>query len=167
VPAPSGSGYVAEPAPGTLSVTGTFTVDTTTGSFLGGDVFVNVNGAVSELTYVDFINGFAPGSHPANIELSSGTNITFPYLDFAVAVPYSLVGYTGSVFCSDPLQENNCEYQGSGLEYFTSLTTGYIQYVDGSLTPASAGVTPEPSGMALIGTGLVGLAAIRRWRTFR
>jgi hypothetical protein len=163
VPSPDGTALAPMPATGTLSVTGTYTIDTTTGAFLAGDVFVDRNGSVTELNSVDFANRNAPGMHPAGIQLSSGV-ASYPAMGFALAVPNSLVGYMGSILCSDTHQEGDCDSQGSGLIYLTAPGSGYIQYVNGTLTPLSVSATPEPSGIALLGTGLLGIAGIVRRR---
>lgn len=62
----------------------------------------------------------------------------------------TLAGYNGSVVCTETL--------GSGC--FASSTL-LFPAISGSLTPlASTSVTPEPSSIALLGTGMLGVAGV-------
>ena len=66
----------------------------------------------------------------------------------------TLAGYNGSVVCTETL--------GPGC--FASSTL-LFPAISGSLTPlASTAVTPEPSSIALLGTGMLGVAGIVRKR---
>ena len=85
------------------------------------------------------------------------------FLDSATTGPYtlsiilpvtSLVDYNGSAVCTESL--------GSGC-----FASSYLDFpaISGRLTPiASTTVTPEPSSIALLGTGMLGVAGVIRKR---
>lgn len=131
-----------------------------------GTVAINTGtGLATSLNILDFTlssQGPLPtsGSAPAFIGLvgfsppSGQYNV--PYEEFVIGIPLAtLVGYSGGEVCSISLAVPNCYTLLEELHGGGGLIADFAE-----LTPAAI---PEPSSIALLGTGLLGLtAAVRR-----
>lgn len=86
-----------------------------------------------------FVSGIAPGN------------------DLKVFLPVpNLIGYEGSGVCTPYVSNPPCSAYG----YIFTDACGSLS---GSLTPVSTtAVSPEPSSIALLGTGVLGLAGVVR-----
>ena len=139
--------------PGTVS--GTVDVDITTGRF----TTVDFTSTISGISHVFDTPAYNQGEVPTPPTLYVGDFRGLLGENFQIALPpTSLVGYTGSAVCSLSLA---CPATADIPTLFISANgLGNIAN-SGSLTPAIA-ATPEPSNLALLGTGILGLAIAAR-----
>lgn len=168
----------------TVGTTHDFMVSLQTGTAPGNDpysgpAFLAINGITFDITSIVVPNVLAcpPGSAPG--ACSSG-DFTFTQLDFN-----TLSGCPGGI---NPCGQVNVGFTARGIGYTGFSTTGSTPYtfswssqfinettgdlitkattgavVDAvSFTALPTGVVPEPVSMALIGGGLIALAALRR-----
>jgi hypothetical protein len=127
------------------TVSGTVVINTTTGVFESGDL--SYQGQTYNVT--EFA-GSEPGLFAFFLSTSSGN---FPRMAFAF-VGSSLVGFDGGPLCSFA---DECNGEESSFE---ATSSGDPLFMDvGAATP-----TPEPSSVALLGTGLLGFAGLVRRR---
>jgi hypothetical protein len=143
------------------TATGSVVIDVTTGAVQSGSFDFTLN-SVSSIYDV-------PGVHGNGFD--GGTQSYFDFLDsigedidFDVALP-SFVGYSGGALCTSvnpcPGGYRSTQYPLVGAE--NNLLSGSFSLDSGT----SPGVTPEPSSILLLLTGVAGMCAMMRYRFAR
>jgi hypothetical protein len=140
------------------SATGTVTIDVTTGVVTALDVVASTTAASSMgATSTTFTTIGYAGKDPDPADPSYGIqSLTGPNSLFLSLPVGSLVGYDGSLLCS---AVTDCTGEPS---VYNAGSSG-VGFDSGSLTPEAA-ATPEPSSLALLGSGALGLAGVLRRR---
>jgi len=144
------------------TATGTVAIDTTTGVATGVDVTFTLGSTVDHFTGVD--------SQAFNVIAYIVSSLDVAGDDLVLALPVtSLVGYAGGVVCAidNPCNPGGGGYgniQGpGGVPPFYVFESGALTFESSETTGGPTGVTPEPSTIALLATGLIGTCgAIRR-----
>lgn len=138
------------------TVSGIVDVDITKGQF----TTVDFTAIISGISHLFDTPAFNQGAVPASATLYVGDFTDSSGDMFQIAVPpTSLVGYTGSVVCSVNLA---CNPTLDIPTVFIQANTDLGNVAEsGSLTPAAV-ATPEPSTLALLGTGILCLAGAAR-----
>ncbi|ADV80874.1 PEP-CTERM sorting domain-containing protein [Terriglobus saanensis] len=154
---------------GTGSLTGTETIDTSKGVITDASLTATLDGVVYTFSGAPVDQLADPNSaipdDPKRSPLayvakfSNGTEELD--LNLYIGLTGTLVGYTGGDVCG--MDVINCSPGNQSYEGFL-LNGGEKTYLNqGTLTEAQVAVTPEPSGFALLCTGLLGVAgALRR-----
>lgn len=132
------------------SLTGTVTIDVTTGVVTDIDVVETTTAASALGVSSNTFNGVG-AENPVGSEyiVESGSINLFTELVFPTA---SLIGYTGGDLCSF---QNQCD---NLTIYAVGVSGPFLE--SGTVTPA----TPEPGSLALLGTGVLGFAGVLRRR---
>jgi hypothetical protein len=130
-------------------------IDTATGLATGLDVSANTTSAdevgATSTSFTSILSqGVPPYANYYEIESTQGG-----YYLYLFVPDTSLIGYSGGDLCS--YDSGDCNAQLSG---YLTPTSG-VAFVSASLTPEVA-ATPEPSSLALLGSGALGLAGVLR-----
>lgn len=99
----------------------------------------------------------SPAQHNIYVLDSLQGNISpeYPSLDLLIDVP-TLAGYNGSLLCTACAGNVATEVTYDGFNFNTTS----FDLTSGSVVPQTISVTPEPSSILLLGTGLLGIAGV-------
>ncbi len=140
------------------TLAGTLTLDTTTHLFSAANL--TAAGASYNATFSNAPTSQGPGAGDFSIVLTSQTSTQTATFDLFLPVT-NLNGYTGSALCSTTLPCGTAQDASTITINFGLFSIGDT-LASGSITPTAA--TPEPSTLALLGTGLLGAVGTLRRR---
>jgi PEP-CTERM motif len=141
------------------------------GATATGTIVIDITDGQVESTNITYVGGttldFNVSTGTGNV--SAGLYTNAPSLDAAgdafadsLHTPAAgFVGYAGGDTCS---QSDPCDSAVTSAVIFANNTTDLLE--TGSLTLEPSSVTPEPSTLALLSTGILGLAGATRRKFF-
>ncbi len=138
---------------------GTVTIDTTLGSVLAVDVSVPVGSATEVFNAAPTSQKYSATVNEYQAIVIQGGN------EFLFEIPeLTLVGYVPGDKAGCKTNAVRCDYLANVFAGLPSLKNPVADTFEGNLVPQSPTVTPEPSSIALLGTGLLGFAGVVRRR---
>ena len=139
---------------------GTLTVDSTLGTITNLDVTITLGTDQISFNEAPTTQGYSVYTNEYQSTFNDGTDSLL--FDLPVT---SLVGYT-------PSSDRQCKTAAYLCDYLANVytgapsTSGPVDTFEGNLAPfEAAGVTPEPSSIALLATGLLSAAGLLRRRS--
>lgn len=139
------------------TATGTVTLDQTTGKFTASNIKYVYSTSSGSSSYIFTGAGVDNGSG-SGYNSSLFTSTTDSEVTFQLALPLqSLINYKGGQLCTAGMQ---CATYDSSVQY---MSKDAYDVTSGTLTLPVA-VTPEPSALVLLGTGVLATGSLVRRR---